>query len=68
MQSWISQKLVQELKRGVQLKRQTNTGLFYFYDALNNAKCSWPRWAWGFKENMKHKPFKQIKFQIKQAM
>lgn len=30
--------------------------------------CSQSRKALGFKESMKHKPFKQIKFQIKQAM
>lgn len=45
--------------------KQIHKDLFY---SLNNANCFQSHRALGFKVSMKHKPFKQIKFQIKQAM
>lgn len=45
--------------------KQIRKDLFY---SLNNAHCFQSHRELGFKVSMKHKPFKQIKFQIKQAM
>lgn len=45
--------------------KQIHNLLFY---SLNNENCFRSHRVLGFKVSMKHKPFKQIKFQIKQAM